>query len=162
MTPTQACDILGIEIGTEISTTVIVAAYRRAAMKYHPDKGGSTEMMQAVNEARATLETCEAYTYTDDSEAGYGDSLNAAINAIITLPGLSIEICGLWGWVSGDTRTHKEVLKAAGYRWASKKFQWYFRPDGWKSSGRGGYSMDEIRATHGSKPVASRRAAALA
>lgn len=31
-----------------------------------------------------------------------------------------------WYWVSGDTKPHKEALKAAGGRWSSKRSAWYF------------------------------------
>ena len=32
--------------------------------------------------------------------------------------GLEIEICGLWMWVGGETKKHKDALKDAGYKWA--------------------------------------------
>jgi len=41
--------------------------------------------------------------------------------AILGLIGVDIEICGAWVWVTGDTRTHKEVLKENGYKYASKR-----------------------------------------
>lgn len=161
MNISQACDILGIEPGTVAEESTVKAAFRRAAQKYHPDKGGSTEMMQAVNAAYAFMQMHYGETVADfGTDAGYADRLNDAINAIIHLDGLSIEVCGLWVWVSGDTRTHKETLKSAGYFWASKKFMWYFRPE--ESKGGRGKSMEEIRGKYGSVTVPTRRAAALA
>jgi len=53
-------------------------------------------------------------------------------------------------WVSGDTRNHKDALKAAGFRWAPQKTMWYFRPDNWTSASRGGFDMDAIRSKYGS------------
>lgn len=42
MKAAQAAEILGIDAGSD-----------------HPDKGGSTEMMQAVNAAYTALESCK-------------------------------------------------------------------------------------------------------
>lgn len=160
MNISQAADILGIEQGAVLDESTVKAAFRRAAQKYHPDKGGSNEMMQAVNAAYAELQKHYGETIAEfGADAGYADRLNDAINAIIHLDGLNIEVCGLWVWVSGDTRTHKESLKAAGYFWASKKFMWYFRPE--ESKGGRGKSMDEIRGKYGSVSVQTRRAAEL-
>ena len=153
MKSAEACEILGLT--GEATAETILIAFRRAAMKYHPDRGGSTEMMQAVNAAYAALEGFTGTAAVADQE-GYGEALNEAINALTGL-GLSLEVCGLWLWVSGDTRTHKESLKAAGYRWASKKMQWYFRPDGWKSTSRGAFSMNDIREKYGSESVHQRQ-----
>lgn len=146
MNITQAADILGIEQGSILDESTVKAAFRRAAQKYHPDKGGSTEMMQAVNAAYAELQKHYGETITEfGKDAGYADRLNDAINAIIHLDGLNIEVCGLWVWVSGDTRAHKDTLKASGYFWASKKFMWYFRPE--EAKGGRGCSMDEINVS---------------
>jgi len=153
MKTSQAAEILGLAPG-EIDQVEVTAAYRRSAMLYHPDRGGSTQMMQAVNEAYACLQAFSG-TVTAPDQAGYGETLNDAINAIVALYGLSIEVCGCWVWVTGDTKTHKEALKDAGYRWASKKFAWYFRPEGW-TGGRGNWDMDKIRTQHGSQSVAGR------
>lgn len=160
MNISQACDILGIEPGAVLDEATVKAAFRKAAQKYHPDKGGSTEMMQAVNAAYAELQKHYGETIAEfGADAGYAGRLNDAINAIIHLDGLNIEVCGLWVWVSGDTRTHKDAIKAAGYFWASKKFMWYFRPA--DQAGGRGKSMDEIRGKYGSVSVPTRRAAAL-
>ena len=45
---------------------------------------------------------------------------------------------------------HRAELKAAGFRYASKKQRWYFRPEGWRSVSRGAFSMDDIRDKYGS------------
>ena len=38
------------------------------------------------------------------------------INELLDIESLIIEIIGVFVWVSGDTRTHKEKLKELGYR----------------------------------------------
>ena len=75
-----------------------------------------------------------------DAEKLAGTLLDAhALNAIIGLDGLDIEICGAWVWVDGETYRHRAPLKQAGFRFASKKKRWYFRPENWRSSSRGQY-----------------------
>ncbi len=129
----------------------IKMAYRRAAAKYHPDHNpAGLEMMKLVNIAYDTLKDYEGDIESPESSNDYGQALNAALNAIVGL-GLDIEICGAWIWVSGDTRLHKEILKAAGYLWAPIKKRWYFRPEAYKSRNRQSWSMDKIRDAYGSQ-----------
>ena len=142
-------DALNILKPEDTTPEAIKMAWRKACSKYHPDKGGSNQMMQAVNEAYEALLNAEHLDQPEEF-TDYGDELNAALNAIIELAGLDIEICGSWIWVSGETRTHKDTLKAANFKWAPKKAMWHFRPDGFRSYGRGKSSMDEIRNKYGS------------
>jgi hypothetical protein len=89
---------------------------------------------------------------TDKEMENYPQLLATALNAIINLD-LTIEICGLWIWVSGDTKAHKGALKSAGYFWSSKKMMWYYRPAQAKSfhryRGKKEWSIDKIRASYG-------------
>ena len=143
----DAAKILGLS--GELTPEIIKVAYRRAATKYHPDKNpAGLEMMKLVNQAYDVLKDFSGDV--KEQQADYGDLLNEALNAIINIHALNIEICGAWVWVSGDTRSHKDTLKEAGYKWASKKKLWYYRPEGYRSSSRGKLDMDEIRARHGS------------
>ena len=142
-----------LEITGNLTKEIIKKAYRKACSKYHPDKGGSTEMMQAVNQAYDALKN-----YEGEVEAGdlnYSEELNDALNKIINLQGLEIEICGAWIWVTGDTKPYSKELgkNGAGFFWARKKKAWYFRPSDWKSSSRGTWDLDKIRGTHGSQKV---------
>ena len=149
----DAAKILGLS--GEITPDLVKTAYRRASMKYHPDiNPAGTEMMKLVNEAYDVLKQFSGDV--KEQQADYGDLLNEALNAIINLPELFIEICGAWVWVSGDTRTHKTTLKEAGYKWASKKKLWYYRPEEYRSRGRGNVDMDEIRSKYGSTRPATR------
>ena len=130
-------------------------------MKFHPDRaGGSNEMMSAVNQAIEAIREWYAAGNDElrshDKPSGYGDLLAAAIAAVVELQGISIEICGSWIWITGDTKPHKEAFKAAGFKWGAKKSAWYFRPAGYQSRGRGKWSLDEIREYHGSQSVAGR------
>ena len=143
----DAAKILGLS--GELTPELIKVAYRRASMKYHPDRNAAgLEMMKLVNQAFDVLKDFSGDV--KEQQADYGDLLNEALNAIINIHTLSIEICGAWVWVSGDTRSHKDTLKEAGYKWASKKKLWYYRPEGFRSSSRGSLNIDEIRTKYGS------------
>ncbi|KZL20410.1 Chaperone protein DnaJ [Pseudovibrio axinellae] len=145
----DALSVLGVPSGA--TQAEIKAAYKAAAKKYHPDLNpAGAEMMKLVNAAFDVLQA-QGTVHTDEAtNVNYGEDLNAALNAIIDLDGLEIEICGAWIWVGGNTREHKDALKAAGFKYASKKKRWNFRPAGWKSKSRGRSTMEDIREKHGS------------
>ena len=129
-------------------------AYRRACSQYHPDRNpAGAEMMKAINLAYEVLKDFEG-TLKSGAE-GYDEALNNVLNELLKMGGITIEICGAWVWVSGNTKPYKEALgkNGLGLYWASKKCAWYFRPDDWKSSSRGNWSLDDIRMEHGSQIV---------
>ena len=164
MKETDAAKLLGLE--GEITPEIVKAAYKRAAMKYHPDRNAGNEkvvenMMKAINAAYDVLKEFSGEV-TRNGVDNYPDALEAALNAIVLCAGLDIEVCGAWVWVSGNTKPHKETLKGAHYRWAPKKRMWYFRPEDWKSASRGGTDIDDIRETYGSLKVATRSRPLLA
>jgi len=153
-----------LELGLDVSFEDIKLAYRKASAKYHPDRNpAGLEMMKLVNNAYQALSDYVAGSVgveTGGEDVSLGDELNAALNAVIDL-GLTIEICGSWIWVSGDTRPHKEILKEANYRWAPKKLMWSFC-GGERTSSRGKMSMDDIRNRHGSQTVKNKERARIA
>lgn len=147
----DALSILGLT-GT-VTPEDVKKAYRAAAMKYHPDRNpAGAEMMKVINAAYEALKD-----FSGDSPAtgeataeDYPEALNEALNAVIHLDGLEIEVCGAWVWVSGETFKHKAALKEAGFKFAPKKKSWYFRPADWQSASRGTFTMDDIRSKYGS------------
>jgi len=149
MKQSDAAKILGLD--GQITPPMVKKAFHAAAMKYHPDRNpAGLEMMKIINTAFDALKEFSGAIDAELSEQDYPEALNAAINSIIALDGLLIEICGAWVWVTGNTREHKETLKANGYRFAGKKKAWHFRPDNWKSASRGRVSLDSIREKYGS------------
>lgn len=147
----DALSVLGITEGA-VTQKAIKNAYRTAAFKYHPDRNAAgLEMMQFVNKAYEALKGFSG-DIKGQYKQDYGKELNDALNAVIVL-GLEIERCGAWLWVSGNTKLHRETLKAAGFKWAPKKIRWYFRPAEYKSFSRGNSSMDDIRENHGSEII---------
>lgn len=158
----DALHILGLNNNAKMED--IKLAYRRSCAKYHPDRNpAGLEMMKLINNAyddlQGYIETgVYDFSVQEESETenyNYGEEINEALSKIINL-GLEIEVCGSWIWVAGETKQHKDILKEAGFKWAAKKQMWHFRPNDYKSCGRGKWSMEQIRATHGSKKVKSK------
>ncbi len=95
----------------------INAAYARASATYRQE-----EMRDNARKRNRPEPTQQDYT----DAAAVDERIRAAIEKIITLEGLEIEICGLWVWVGGNTRPYKHELKATGYSWALNKGKWFF------------------------------------
>lgn len=136
-------------------------AYKAAAMKNHPDMGGDTATMQAINaeyEARFEVlkrsqnEQAAADTTgrTHATTESAGDFI-AIISALLKLDGITVELCGRWLWIGGETMKNKEALKAAGCRWSSTKklWSWHFAEDGSRWH-KGTKTMSQIRSKYGS------------
>ena len=127
--------------------------YKELAKKYHPDinSGISDIPMKKINNEyeylfnivpkNAVEQEEESFTYPD------------IIEKIIHLPNIEIEICGSWIWISGKTREVKEQLKDAGFLFAPKKIQWYYRPATYQKKSRKTLSMEQIRNLYGSDQI---------
>lgn len=131
--------------------------YRRLAMKYHPDCGGSDEIMKQINAEHDELfaalkaqhnKTADEYHQTTET----AEEFREIIIALLKLDGLDIELCGSWLWIGGNTREHKDELKSLGCRWSNNKKLWYWRHE---EQGRkwhkGNRTMSEIRTKYGSQ-----------
>jgi hypothetical protein len=152
----DAAKVLGIT--GEMTPESIKKAYRLASAKYHPDRNpAGLEMMKAVNLAYETLKDFEGSL--ESGAEGYSDALNEILNRVMNMPGVIIEVCGAWIWLTGVTKPFSAELgrSGLGFYWASKKKAWYFRPDDWKSTSRGQMSLDDIRETYGSERVKNKQ-----
>lgn len=138
----------------------VKAMYKQLAKQFHPDITGTdtTAIMQLINAEYAKaikLAASGANLSQDEQDA---EILNAeqyknAINAIINLHGINIELCGGWIWVSGNTYQHKDIFKANGFYFASAKKMWYFRSVEYATSNRQKHTMQEIRNKYGSQQI---------
>ena len=84
-------------------------------------------LKRSQNEQAAEDTTGRTHATTESA----GDFI-AIIAALLKLDGLEIELCGRWLWIGGNTKEHKEALKAAGCRWSSTKklWSWHFAEEG--------------------------------
>lgn len=141
-------------------------AYKDLLKQHHPDNGGSEEIMKAINveyeqlfkilknrhESKATgteSNTSENVKWNFEED----EKLREVLQKIINFEDISIEICGSWLWVSGNTYQYRKAFKELGFMWASTKKMWYWKPETYVKKSRKALSMDEIRDYYGSTEV---------
>lgn len=143
--------------------------YRKLCKQHHPDNGGDAEVFKKVTsqytKAFERLKTFrrgkEGAIYTKETDEKPEEFMNA-INSIIHLQDINIEVCGTWVWVSGNTKECHSVLKNAGYMFAGKKKMWFWHSKSEaKSPYRGHTPMNRIRAMYGSQKVENVKAEEL-
>ena len=125
-------------------------------MKYHPDMGGDEEIMKSINleyeiifeKVKNTHKNKYGEKYEKDTDEIPKDFIDL-INELVRLNNIQIEIIGSFIWISGDTKPHKETLKSLGFKWHSKKKNWYRSPKGYKRFGKKSYSMNDLRNMYG-------------
>lgn len=140
--------------------------YKLLAKTYHPDLNPDVpdDIMAAINAqydelvkklSRVSSDGCTEATEQEARDAAdLAVAYREIIAQIIHLQDISIELCGAWLWVSGDTYPNREALKAAGLRYASKKQMWYWRPEEAACHrGRRGATMTDIRLKYGSDRI---------
>lgn len=135
--------------------------FKKLARELHPDcnPGKDTtadfqDMQKQYEEAFANLKNyhrnSKGETYTKETDEVPADFANM-IFALLHYPGLVIELCGSWLWVTGSTKLHKEELKALGFKYSANKAAWYFHNGEYHKRGKGAKSMDTIRSMYGSQ-----------
>ena len=95
--------------------------YRKLCMKFHPDRGGSTETMQAINaEYQSALQAVNGqqsynsngqqftYHYKEDIETAIMDIIDVLLS--MKMPGVDIVLIGVWVWIMGDNRNMKNLV----------------------------------------------------
>lgn len=136
----------------------VKATYKKLALQFHPDRGGDTATMQAINAEHAfitalLLKGANLSQEETEKEMNFSEEYRKVINAIITLPDIIIECVGLWIWVTGNTKPVRKQLRAAGLFYASVKQAWYYRSEDLKELRGSKKSLDEIRSKYGSERV---------
>ena len=136
------------------------ALYKKLAKANHPDLGGDTETMKAINaefekvfdllKNKHTGANNTTYTAKSDSTETAAEFMNI-INKLIHCNGLVIELVGRWIWLTGNTYEHRNIIKSLGFTWATRKKAWYWHAPEDKSFNRKEMSLNEIRSLYGSK-----------
>ena len=130
--------------------------YHRLVMIHHPDVGGDTATMQAINaEYEIRFEALKSeHNAANDADHQTTEMPNEfieIITALLHLSGLRVELCGSWIWITGETLTHKDKLKSLGCRWSPKKVAWsWHHAEPNARFYRGRRTMNEIRQKYGS------------
>jgi len=138
--------------------------YRALSMKHHPDKGGNTATMQAVNAEYEVLfkklkdihQAADGTVYTASAPSDEtADQFIHIIDTLMNLEGVLIEVCGRFLWLSGNTKVYKEIIKGLGFRWSFNKSAWYLAPEGYRRRSRRDWTMADIRMKFGSAATMS-------
>lgn len=135
------------------------AEYRRLIKLHHPDVGGNAETMKAINN-EYDLRFDELKRGTPHA-GETPDAYRAAVESLLHLQGIIIELCGCWLWVTGNTYPHRATLRAAGFRFASRKKAWYWHPADAAPIGNGKKTLDQIRSKYGAELLTGAGRAAL-
>lgn len=138
--------------------------YKRLVKLNHPDNGGDPEIIKAINaEYEKAFEALKnADTSNNKKEARYDrevdQAIRDAINRIIHLDNLVIEVIGSWVWVSGSyTYQYRKELKEAGYKFSGNRKSWYWHSEEQKRKGASKRSMDELKAFYGCEEVTTEK-----
>ncbi len=138
------------------------AAYKKLILKNHPDNGGDPEICKAINaEYEAAWERLKnIHTDKDGNFYEKETSETAAeymdlISKLVKMAGVSVELCGSWLWLTGNTKEYKDQIKALGFKWAKNKAAWYFHREPYRKHNNKKMSMDDIRRMYGSKLFSS-------
>ena len=144
--------------------------YRKLAMKHHPDRGGDAETMKVINAEYDTLfpmlkdvhKNKDGETYTAHKESTEtADHFKTLIDELMRMNDIVIEVIGCFVWVTGDTKPHKDKLKALKFQWHTKKIAWYLKPEDYKRRSRREYGLDEIRQMYGTSGKPANKSQAL-
>lgn len=137
-------------------------AFHKLAMKFHPDNGGDGEAFKAMKaefemlfdllknvHRRKDGETWEATgeKATTETAAEFMD----IIEKVMFIDNLTVELCGSWVWVGGETKKYKDYLKENGFKYSANKKMWYYQRDGVRKWHKKAWSITEIRDTYGSE-----------
>lgn len=140
--------------------------YKKLARELHPDcnrdRDTTAEFQDMQKQYDEAWKRCEhihknasGETYTKETTET-SEAYAAIIEALLHMPGLVIELCGTWLWVTGNTKEHKDSLKALGFKYASNKKAWYYHEGEYHRYGKSNKSMNDIREMYGSETYATR------
>lgn len=150
-----------------ITVEAIKALYKALAKQHHPDLGGDTETMKAINaqylEALKAMNGKESagsdgkahqYYYNQEAEQAVMDKLRD-LQSLRMPDSIKIALIGTWIWVRGEARPFKEQLKALNCRWSGEKESWYFHSGPYRRSGKKGGSFGSMAMKYGYKEFAN-------
>ncbi|MFA7157530.1 MAG: DnaJ domain-containing protein [Bacilli bacterium] len=136
--------------------------YRKLAQQFHPDHNRETDTNSIMAEINSQYEkfrfqkftatnheTKKTYEQTFDPFDGYRELIDKLIN----LQGITIELCGSWLWITGETKQHKETLKELNFSFSGKKIAWYWKPGTYRKKSKKELNLEEIRNLYGSNTV---------
>lgn len=91
----------------------------------------SPALLAELREGLAHLYAGMGGAAVSDQVDAYEASELEQVRAVLGNPAdvdVSQKRAGCCIWVSGNTKPHRDILKALGFRWAPKKSAWYWKP----------------------------------
>lgn len=146
--------------------------FRKLCLELHPDKHQGEEkvfeqyfkaMMNEYDEFLKSFIPGENRKRKKENQVNFDaeSELGKVIASLIRLSGLTIEICGSWLWIGGNTFQYREVLKTKGCKWQPKKKLWYFAGYEFIPKRTKIQDMNTIRVKYGSIMMESEEMAGL-
>jgi hypothetical protein len=126
--------------------------YKRLAKQLHPDIGGTEEEFKMLNSIYTDILENKIY-FSNNTK--FDLEIEKIISQILHYENIVIEVVGSWIWLSGDTKIIKDKLKDLGFKWASKKKQWYYGE--MKGRNPKQKSMEEIKSKYGYTEVKTKQ-----
>lgn len=130
---TRALLILDIK-SCPIITDDINTAYHKVLIKYGPRHSNAwLEMRKLITVANDILSSQDLLIVNEianknEGHCDYTEALNTALNKIIDMPGLHIDVWDLEFRIKGDTEEHYETLKQTGFYQNKDDSCWTFKP----------------------------------
>ena len=144
-----------------VTVASVKTHYHDLAKRWHPDCSGkdtNAQMAEINAQYKATLAACDGETYRDESDNEHTYRYNAATEdalmrkiaelLVLRMKDVKVLLIGTWIWCIGETRPHKEQLKALGLWWNGKRLAWSYHVGAWHGRHSNG-GLDSIAATHG-------------
>ena len=139
-------------------------AYKDLVKKLHPDMNPGQDTTAAFQEMQAEFqqvfprlknihENKDGQTYEKETTETAAEFMDL-INKLLHMPGVLVELCGSWIWVSGNTKPIKDELKALHFKFSRNKAAWYFHRDPYRKRSKKSMSLDDIRSMYGSRRFA--------
>lgn len=136
-------------------------AYREAARKLHPDSNPGKDTTEDFKIMQAEFEKAwerlknvhvnkDGETYEKETTETAGEFMDL-INKLLNIPGIEVELCGSWIWITGNTKAVKDELKTYGFKFSRNKLAWYYHREPYHKHGNKKMTLDDIRGMYGSK-----------
>lgn len=145
------------------------SAYHKLVKKLHPDNGGDAKefvtmksefesLFNILKNTHYNSKTGETWEATGDrATTETAKEFMDIIEKLMFISALNVELCGSWIWVSGDTKSYKELLKELDFKYSSNKQMWYYQRDGKRRFHKKAWSINQIRDVYGSEKYRGER-----
>jgi hypothetical protein len=106
-------------------------SYRKLAKQYHPDLNKEVDTTKAMADINNEYEWLFGRLGTDtDKKNGHSvdDMFRSIIDELMKekYSEVTVEVVGSWIWLSGNTYSVKDSIKALGFQFQGKSKRWYY------------------------------------